>query len=403
MSTHRAPLAIMLVAGLVGLGAGGSARPEATPSYEALQLYTEAMTLIHDRYVDELTWSKIVHDGIRGAVQGLDADSTVREAPAPGAKAPGDGDVGLVLARRGSGLVVVAARDGAPARAAGIQSGDVIVTIDGEAVTAMSTDAARERVRGRPGTQVTLTAVRSGWAEPRSFSLARAKTAPLAPSDRSLGAGVLYLRLPRLDDDAAAELTRLLAATPPDEATGLVLDLRDTVGGRIESVPALASLFLDPGCLLARVQSRTAGPGTLTTTATKTRWTHPVAVLVSHGTTGAAEVLAGALQDARRAVIVGSPTYGDASTRSAIPLSDGSTLELTTARYVTPGGHAITGRGIAPDVAAAERAAPAAGATAAADSGLELAFEVVKAAGILERGAAPPANAGLGRCLIPAA
>jgi carboxyl-terminal processing protease len=410
MRTHRAPLAVVLLAALAGIGAGGTERPAPAQSYQAIELYTEAMTIIHDRYVDELSWSKIVQDGIRGAVQGLDADSTVREAPPPEARASSasaDGDVGLALTRRGGGLSVVAAREGAPAQAAGIRSGDRIVTIGGEAVGAMATDAALRRLHGRPGSRLELTVIRSGWTEPRPFALTRVKLAPLDPSSRSLGDGVLYARMPRLDRAAAAELARLLAATPPERATGLVLDLRDTAGGRIEAVPAVASLFLDPGCVLARIEGRAPElPGVLTTTATTTRWTRPLAILVSHGTTSAAEVLAGALQDARRAVIVGSPTFGDASTQSAIPLSDGSTLSLTTARYLTPGRHPITGHGIAPDVLA-EGAAPVPGASAAADPGLELAFEVVKAAGILEHGAsgggAPPAEAALGRCVIPAA
>jgi carboxyl-terminal processing protease len=203
------------------------------------------------------------------------------------------------------------------------------------------------------------------------------------PAERQLSDGVLYVRIPAVDEAGAASLARLLAAAPG--ARGLVLDLRDTAGGRIEAVPAIASLFLDPGSVIALVESRAAGsPTVLTATTASIRWTGPVAVLVDRGTASAAEVLAGAMQDTRRAVIVGAPTFGDATTQSAIPLSDHSTLSLTTARYLTPGRHPITGHGIAPDVSAP---VPSPRAVGGADAELELAFQVVKAAGILQNGA----------------
>ena len=400
MRSPRGPFALLPLVALAGMALAGSSRPDAAESYQAIGLYAEAMSIIHDRYVDELPWTKLVEDSIRGAVQGLDADSTVVAATATRPATTAAGDVGLALTRRNGGLSVVAARDGMPAHAAGLQTGDRILTLDGEPVRDMAPDAAGERLRGQPGSTVTLTVIRSGWAEPKPFTLTRATSPRLDMSERALGNGILYVRLPRLDDATAGALAHVLQATPAEQATGLVLDLRDTLGGRIEAVPAIASLFLDPGCLVARVESRPAGgPRTLTTTAGAIRWTRPLAILVSRGTASAAEVLAGAMQDSRRAVIVGAPTFGDATTQAAIPLADGSTLALTTARYLTPERHPITGHGIAPDVVASA-------AGPGADSELELAFEVVKAASILERDSAggtepAPIRAALGRCEAP--
>ena len=399
MRAPRGPLALLALVALAGVGVAGSGRPAATDSYKAIALYAEAMSIIHDKYVDELPWTKLVQDGIRGAVQGLDPDSTV--VAASGAHPAGAGDVGLALTRRNGGLSVVVARDGMPAEAAGIRTGDRILTLDGEPVRDTAPDAAAGRLRGQPGSTVALTVIRSGWAEPRPFTLTRVKPPRPDMSERGLGNGILYVRLPRLDDATAGALAHVLQATPAEQAAGLVLDLRDTLGGRIEAVPAIASLFLDPGCVVARVESRAAGgPAPLTTTAAAIRWTRPLAILVSRGTASAAEVLAGAMQDSRRAVIVGGPTFGDATTQAAIPLADGSTLALTTARYLTPARHPITGHGIAPDVVAP---APGAGA----DSELELAFEVVKAASILEHGSAggtgrTPVQTAFGRCEAPA-
>ena len=398
-------MATLLLVALAGIGVGVSAQPGKADSYQAVALYAEAMSLIHDRYVDELSWTKMVRDGIRGAIHGLDGDSTVR-APSPPAdrarSVPGGaGDVGLALTRRDGGVIVIAVRDRMPAQVAGIRSGDRILTLDGEAIGTIGPDAATERLRGQPGSQVKLTVIRSGWAEPRPFTLTRVDPPATAPSDRPLGDGILYVRLPRVDAAATGDLAHLLAPASADRATGLVLDLRDTVGGRVDAVPALASLFLDPGCVIARVESRTSGsPPAFTTTTGAIRWKRPLAILVNRGTASAAEVLAGAMQDTRRAVIVGSSTFGDASTQSAIPLSDGSTLLLTTARYLTPERHPITGHGIAPDVVAPS---PSPGAAPGTDPELELAFEVVKTAGILERGArggdgSAPVEAALGRC-----
>jgi carboxyl-terminal processing protease len=401
MRAPRGPLALLALVALAGVGVAGSGRPGATDSYQAIALYAEAMSLIHDRYVDELPWTKLVQDGIRGAVQGLDPDSTVAAASGAHPVTAGAGDVGLALTRRDGGLSVVVARAGMPAEAAGIRAGDRILTLDGEPVRDMAPDEAAGRLRGQPGSTVALTAIRSGWAEPRPFTLTRVKPPRRDMNERGLGNGILYVRLPRLDDATAGALAHVLQTTPAEQATGLVLDLRNTLGGRIEAVPAIASLFLDPGCVVARVESRATGnPAALTTTAGPIRWTRPLAILVSRGTASAAEVLAGAMQDSRRAVIVGGPTFGDATTQSAIPLTDGSTLALTTARYLTPERHPITGHGIAPDVVAK---APAAGA----DSELELAFEVVKAASILEHDSAgetgpAPVQAALGRCEAPA-
>ncbi len=388
----------VVVAGIamVAGGATAVARAARSETYHALDVYTEAMTIIHNQYVDELPWSKIVQDGIRGAVEGLDADSTVVEARKPAGAGPvGAGDVGLLLTHRSGALDVMTTLDDSPARSAGLAPGDRIVSIDRIEARSLSVGDAAERLQGAPGSQVALSVFRAGWAEPRDFTLTRAKPTATAVHSRALGAGVLYVRLPEITGRTAADLQRVVAAAS-GPVTGLVLDLRNTVGGDVRAVPAVASLFLDPGCVVARVQSRVAGQSTeLTTSAGPARWAQPLTILVGPGTASAAEVLTAAMQDAKRAVIVGAPTFGDASTQSTTPLADGSRVSLTTSRYSTPGGRPITGHGIAPDVVASEPApdaAPAPGTTAStADPALQLALDVVKAAAILQPGAPEPA------------
>ena len=422
MRVPRRPYCVVVLAALVGLagmGAAASTTSRAAESYQAITLYAEAMSIVHDNYVDELSWPTLVQAGIRGAVQGLDADSTVlasgqaHAGADDGARpAKAAGEVGLALSRRDGGLSVIAARDGTPAQSAGLRSGDRILTIGGAQAQDMTVAEAAGRLLGRPGSRVTLTVARRGWSEPQTFALTRVERPASALTDRRLGDGILYVRMPVLDATTAGELKRLLDSTSPERASGLVLDLRNTLDGSIQAVPAIASLFLAPGCVVARVESRAPeqSPELLTVPAT-TRWTRPLAILVSQGTDSAAEVLAGAMQDTGRAVIVGSPTFGDASRQSVIPLSDGSALSLTTARYLTPKGHAITGHGIAPDMVAkapAPRTAADSAAAAATDAELELAHDVVKAAGILGHGSSGGSEsarveAALGRCMAPAA
>ena len=412
MSHPRSPFVVILLVALVGLGAGGRAGPEKTETYQAIGLYAEAMSLIHERYVDELPWSKLAHDGISGAIRGLDSDSALLD-PAQyrrltGAPPVGEGDIGVDLTRRGGGLTVVAVRDGMPAQRGGLRSGDRILKIaDADTLNMPPADAA-DRLRGRPGSQVTLSLLRQGWAEPQPVSLIRAVPAASVVTDRGLGDGVLSLRVPVVDDAAATRLRQLLASTSPPRAAGVVLDLRNTAGGSVKAATAIAGLFLAPGCVVARVESRIPGQaGDLLSASAGAPSTLPLAVLVDGGTASAGEVLAAALQDSGRAVVVGSATFGDATAQSVIPLPGNFALSLTTARYLTPEHHVITGRGIAPDVAVAtprpttlQTAATEAGAK---DPQMEMAFEVVKAAHILGHGTTPGdspvrVESAVGRC-----
>jgi len=400
---RKASLVAVLFVGIVAGGVADGEPPRPAATYKPLALYSQALALVHDHYVDALPWTKLVEDGTRGMVQALDADSALldpqqsRELPA--VTDPAGGDVGIVLGRRNGGLAVIAVRDGRPARAAGLRSGDALLKIEGASTQGMLPLDGAERLRGRPGTTIALSVARTGWAEPKPLTLTRAKPPSDRVSERNLGDGILYVRLPVLATATARELGQLLDDGP---ASGLVLDLRDTPGGQVPAAVAVAGLFLDPGCVVARVESRSPDqPHRLRTPAAAGRHDQPMAVLVNHGTESAGEILAGALQDWGRAAIVGSATFGDASAQSVIPLPDGWALSLTTARYLTPKGRAISGKGIVPDVPAAAPppGAPepvaASGRPKSKDPAEELAFEVVKAARILEH--VPPPSTGAER------
>ena len=413
---HAPLIAVALTAIVVGAVAAGRERPGNT--YGPLTVYSEAMSIVHDQYVDPLPWAKLAEDGTQGMVQTLDPDSallTSQQYRTLTAAAPAEkGDVGLALGRLNGALAIVAARDGMPARAAGLRTGDYLLKIDGVATDGMLPMEAMDRLRGRPGTAVALDIARMGWADPKTVTLTRAAPPPDGVSDRRLGDGVLYLRVPELRAATVGELGKILDVSPGERAAGLVLDLRDTPGGEVPAAVAVAGKFLDSGCVVARVESRVPGAAhELSAPSAGDHYGQPMAVLVNRGTESAAEVLAGALQDWGRAVIVGAPTYGDASTQSAISLPDGQVLYLTTARYRTPKDRQISGKGITPDVSAGAAApedvalTPTTGKVGGEDPAVTLAFELVKAAKILDHGASPGAASaeagGIRQCRTPAA
>lgn len=398
----KAPLIVVVLATAVVGAVAGSERPPTAGTYGPLAVYSEAMSIVHDQYVDVLPWSKLAEDGTQGMVETLDPDSallTPQQYQQLTAGAPSEkGDVGLALGRQKGALAIVAVRDGAPARAAGLRTGDYILKIDGVGTEGMLPIEATGRLRGQPNTTVALSVARMGWADPKTITLTRAAVSPERVSNRALGDGILYVRIPELRADTVKELGKILEMPPAERATGLVLDLRDAPGGEVPAAIQIAGKFLDSGCVVAHVKSREPGAVRELVSPAGERYGQPMALLVNRGTESAAEVLAGALQDWGRAVIVGTPTYGDASTQSAIPLPGGQILYLTTARYLTPKDRPISGKGITPDVSTGVPAkddlalTPATGTTGSEDPEVTLAFELVKAAKILEHGSAPAAT-----------
>ncbi len=376
-------LLALTVAGVVGSG-----RADTSP-YGELSLYTEVLHIIRDRYVDEVPWSKLVHGGIRGMVGGLDAHSEVlgpeqyRELTREAGRV--DGGIGVELTRRHNTVTVITAIDGTPAQKAGVEPGDQILEIDGSSTAEMVPIDAAIRLRGGPGTQVVLKVARNGWAEPKSLTLTRAVTPVDRVTARELGHDVICVRIGELENTTSWKLDRVLSrvtATP----RGLILDLRNSPGTGIRAAAEIAGMFVDSGRVVARIQGRLQGqPRELRARAEDEHLGVPMAVLVNRGTAAASEILAGALQDWGRAVIVGTTTSGEASAQSRIPLSDGSVLSLTTARYLTPKGHRIDGKGISPDLVVdmPKTAALRAGETRA-DPQLDLALDVVTAASIME-------------------
>jgi len=286
-----------------------------------------------------------------------------------------------VMTRRKGGLTVVTSTDGSPARRAGLASGDQIEKIDGVDTRLMESSEAVDRLRGRSGTTVVVSVMRRGWPEPRDITLTRERVNGPALSSRDLGNGLLLVRVHRMTAGLGDALRREVAGSP---RAGLVLDLRDVSGGDISDAVNLAQPLLDPGTEVAYATGRQGGArDELRTSTSGARLEVPTAVLVNTGTSGAAEIVAGALKDSRRAVLVGEHTFGVADVTKNIQLSDGSLVHLAVGRYYTPKGQAIDRAGIAPDVDVASETGPS-----NRDEQLERATDVLKIKHVVETHAA---------------
>jgi carboxyl-terminal processing protease len=386
---------LMVIGSVLVVAAAVAAASERAATYGALNLYTEVVSLVHEQYVEPLSWDRLARLGVRGLVRGLDADSEVltpqqyRERTAAADRT--EGSIGVEITSRHHAIVVITAIDGMPAAEAGVKPGDEILKIDGTDTSGMEPLDAGERLGGVPGTTVVLSVQRMGWTEPRSMTVTRTGDLADTVTERDLGSHMLYVRIRSLEERTGEELNRLVTGAAAKEAKGVILDLRDSPGRSAEAAVQIAGMFLEPGSVVARIESRLPGqPGPLRTSAVTAFPPVPIAVLVNRGTVSAAEILAGALRESGRAVTVGTTTFGDTSAQSLIPLSDGSGLSLTTVRYLTPKGRAIEGKGIHPDfvVDMPPDHPSGAGSTSAAVTGsdpqLELALEITKAASIMD-------------------
>ncbi|HEY5666369.1 MAG TPA: S41 family peptidase [Gammaproteobacteria bacterium] len=321
----------------------------------SLALIAEALARVRDEYVDAVDEQQLVSNAISGMVDGLDQHSRYLDRDQyEDIRITTTGNytgVGLDIDVRDGKVMVIAPLEDTPAAKAGIQPGDVVVAIDDVAIDSEGLEAAVERMRGRPGTEVRLDVSRESEMELLSFSLTRAPIHVNTVRSEYLPGGYGYIRVTGFSDSTLAELDAAAEQlTRNGDLQGLVLDLRDNPGGVLDAAIGVADRFLDDG-LIVRGSGRIrqarfeqyAEPG-------DTLEAVPLAVLINRGSASGSEIVAGALKDHSRAELIGQRSYGKGSVQSVVPLGEGSALKLTTAHYLTPHGTTINGRGIEPDV-----------------------------------------------------
>jgi len=340
------------------LSLGGSVASKGTDggaTYEQLRLFTEVLSIVQNQYVDEVAPKDLIYNAIKGTLRGLDPHSSFLDPDSyreMQVETSGSfGGLGIEITLRDDVLTVVAPIEGTPAYRAGLQPGDKIVKIDGLVTKDMQLPDAVKKMRGKPGSKVTISVVREGWTEPHDFEIQREQIRVHSVRSQDLGSGIAYIKLRQFQEQTAHDLETALEKFNKGEFKGLVLDLRNNPGGLLTSAVEVSEKFVDDGKLVVYTEGRVRNQNMRFSAHAKHAFsTLPMVVLVNQGSASASEIVAGALQDYGRAIVVGTQTFGKGSVQTIIPLSDGSGLRLTTAKYFTPKGRSIHGKGITPDI-----------------------------------------------------
>jgi carboxyl-terminal processing protease len=329
-----------------------------TVPLEEIQRYVAVYRAIKDAYVEPIDDQALMKAALRGLLSDLDPHSAYLEQDeAEDLEEQTEGaysGVGVEIEQRADGsILVIAPIDGTPAQRAGLRPGDVIIAIDGQPLAKAGADAVSRDLRGEAGTTVTVTLLRSGEALPRDLEITREIIRITSVSSRMLEPGYGYLRISTFQADTGPQVQRQLRALSRQsggQLSGLVLDLRSNPGGLLNAAVEAADALLEKGLIVSTKGRLPYSNANYHAKAGDLIAGAPVVVLVDAGTASAAEVLAGALRDHQRAVVMGSRTFGKGSVQTVVPLENGDSVKLTTARYFTPNGKSIQALGIRPDV-----------------------------------------------------
>ena len=328
-------------------------------AYQKIELLTEILMQVKRNYVEEKMYTDIVNGAIHGMLQSLDPHSDYLDSKAYTSMKEDTrgtyGGVGIHIGVRNDILTVIAPIEDTPAFKAGMLAGDRIIAVDDVKTRTMKMSDAVDKIRGKKGTTVVLTVVREGSTEPLDFELKRGYIElSSVKGTRMIRDGIGYIRITQFSSPTAASFQGALDELLAKNMKGLVLDLRNNPGGLVRSSVSVAQKFLKEGELIVTTKGRKNKKATVEQRARGEihYLDMPIVVLVNEGSASAAEIVAGALQDQGRAVLLGQTTYGKGSVQSIVPLRSekDSAIRLTTAKYYTPSGNVIHGRGIEPDI-----------------------------------------------------
>ncbi|MDP2168080.1 MAG: S41 family peptidase [Thermodesulfovibrionales bacterium] len=345
-------LAIAATALFVGRWTNAGAEAE---SYEGLKIFTEVLSVVKRNYVETADTKTLIYSAIRGMLSSLDPHSgflTQEDYKEMQVDTKGEfGGLGIQIAIKNGVLMVISPIEDTPAWEAGIQAGDRIIKINGEQTKDMGLNDAVRKMRGPKGTPVTISVFREGWKELKDFTIVRDIIKIKSVKSKVLEGNIAYVRVMQFQEGTAEELAGALKKISAENTTSIILDLRNNPGGLLQSAIDVTGQFIPPGKLVVYLKGRVGDRVDYKTGGTRPVYSDPMVVLVNQGSASASEIVAGALKDWNRAVILGMQTFGKGSVQSVIPLSDGAGLRLTTARYYTPKGTSIQTTGITPDIA----------------------------------------------------
>jgi carboxyl-terminal processing protease len=330
--------------------------PDAKDLFDKIQLFTDSISLISSEYVEPVQIKDLVYGAVRGMMSTLDGYSQFLEPEGfreITEETKGEfGGVGIEVGLREGVLTVIAPIDDTPACKAGIQSGDIIVKIDGKSTRDYSLDDAVKRMRGAPGTKVKLVVIREGVEKMMEFELTRATVKVKSIKTAELIEGNIgYVKLAEFQQNTTKDMERTLGDLTSKGAKNIILDLRNNPGGLLDAAVGVSELFLEPGEMVVYTEGRDHRDRT----EYRVKKKHPfewknVVVLINKGSASASEITAGAIRDNKKGIVVGTRSFGKGSVQAVIPLRDESALRITTAYYYSPSGKNINKKGVEPDI-----------------------------------------------------
>ena len=347
---------------------------------EELRAFTEVFGRVKSDYVEPVEDKKLINEAINGMLSGLDPHSSYLDAEAFKELQVGTqgefGGLGIEVGMEDGFVKVISPIEDTPAYIAGIKSGDLIIKLDESSVKGMSLNDAVKRMRGKPNTPITLTVVRKGETKPLTFTLNRAVIKIQSVKAKLVEPGFGFFRVTQFQEHTAENLAKAVEKIIKENngpLRGIVLDLRNDPGGLLNGAVAVSAMFLPQNALVVYTDGRTedskmkltASPENYLRGSLRDDYvkklppevkTVPMVVLVNGGSASASEIVAGALQDHKRAIVLGTQTFGKGSVQTILPLGNNTAIKLTTARYYTPSGRSIQAKGITPDIVAEDPA-----------------------------------------------
>ncbi len=362
-------VSLLVVGGLlgagvvVGIGQGerfiaGKAVAAATDTYRQLNLFGDVFERIRSDYVEQPDDSKLVESAINGMLTSLDPHSSYMSPKSfkdMQVQTRGEfGGLGIEVTMEEGLVKVVAPIDDTPAARAGVRAGDIITQLDGEQVQGLSLNQAVDKMRGPVNSPITLTIKREGAAEPLQIKIVRDTIRIKSVRSREEGGDIGYLRITQFNeqtyDGLRDQIAKIEKDIPSDKLKGFVLDLRNNPGGLLDQAISVSDAFLERGEIVSTRGRNADESQRYNARAGDLIKGKPVVILINGGSASASEIVAGALQDHKRATLVGTRSFGKGSVQTIIPLGQNGAIRLTTARYYTPSGRSIQAKGIDPDI-----------------------------------------------------
>ena len=325
--------------------------------FDEIRIFAEVFDKVKNDYVENINDRELIEGAIRGLLEGLDPHSAYLDETAFKSLQEGTsgefGGLGIEVSMENGFVKVIAPIDDTPAQRAGIKSGDLIIRLNDSPVKGLSLNQAVEKMRGKPGTDITLTIAREGLDQPLVMKITREAITKRSAWVRTLEPGYGYLRLSNFQTNTSNDAQRVLETLKEEnngDLKGLILDLRNNPGGILSGAVAISDLFLEDGLIVYTEGRISDSKMTFNANPVDVINKAPLVVLVNGGSASASEIVAGALQDHKRALIIGQKTFGKGSVQTILPMTNESALKLTTARYYTPSGRSIQASGIVPDI-----------------------------------------------------